>query len=214
MINIKDQEELFRLIADFLEKDITTIAIGGTAMMFSGYKTATKDIDLVFKNSKDRNTFIVAIEQLGYKQKSLVQVYDEKRAKFGNRPVIYSRGEERFDLFVKNVFGFPLEFDQKKIIQRHDFVGKKEIIIYVLPKEYLILLKVLTERERDYEDIETIVKIEKNIDWDFIVDEAINYRKKIPWILIDLEEKLQRLKKIAFIKEKYFKKIYEAEKKL
>ena len=52
MINTKDQEHLFKLIADYLDKDITCIAIGGTAMMFAGYKTATKDIDLVFASEQ------------------------------------------------------------------------------------------------------------------------------------------------------------------
>ena len=49
MINTQDQEELFRLIAEYLEKDISCTAIGGTAMMFSGYKNTTKDIDIIFR---------------------------------------------------------------------------------------------------------------------------------------------------------------------
>jgi len=52
MINTKDQEDLFRLITDYLQKDITCMAIGGTAMMFSGYKAATKDIDLALREKK------------------------------------------------------------------------------------------------------------------------------------------------------------------
>lgn len=214
MINTKDQEELFRLIADYLQKDITCTAIGGTAMMFAGYKTTTKDIDLIFKNDKDRKFFIKAIESLGFKEKSIKFIYDEKRQKIKNKPLIFSRGEERFDLFVKNVFGFEVEFNQEMIWQRHDFIGKKELIIFVLPKEYLILLKVITNRERDYEDVETIVKTEKDINWDMIIDEAVKQKKKIPWILIDLEEKMKMLQKITFIKQKYFKKIYQAEERI
>jgi len=211
MISTKDQEELFRLIADYLEKDIMCAGIGGTAMMFQGYKTTTKDIDLVFKSQQDREIFIKAIEKLGYTQKSLKFVYDEKRLKNKNKPLLYSRGEERFDLFLKDVFGFEIEFDN--ILQRHDFIGKKELIILTLPKEYLILLKSITNREKDYEDIETIIKIEQNIDWNLITEEAIKKRKNNPWILRDLEEKMQKLKKITFIKKEYFDKIYKAEEK-
>ena len=75
MINIQDQEELFRLIADYLEEDIECIAIGGTAMMMHGYKTTTKDIDLILKDNKSREIFIKAIEKLGYTQKSLKLLY-------------------------------------------------------------------------------------------------------------------------------------------
>ena len=211
MINTHDQEELFKLIAEYIEQDIECIAIGGTAMMFQGYKTTTKDIDLVFKNEKDRNIFIKAIEKLGYTQKSLKLVYDLKRTKDQDKPLMYSRGEERFDLFVKNVFGF--EIDIQKFIQRHDFIGKKELIIFTLSKEYLILLKSITNREKDYEDIETIIKIEPDINWNIIIEEAIKKRKNKQWILYNLEEKMQKLKKIAFIKKEYFDKIYKAEEK-
>ena len=211
MINTRDQEELFKLIADYLEEDIECVAIGGTAMMFQGNKTTTKDIDLVFKNDKERAIFIEAIEKLGYTQKSLKFIYDEKRLKNKNKPLLYSRGDERFDLFAKDVFGF--EIETEKFVQRNDFIGKKELIIFTLSKEYLILLKAITSREKDYEDIENIVKIEKNIDWNSIIDAAIQKRKQITWILHDLEETMQKLKKITFIKKEHFDKIYAAEEK-
>ena len=211
MINIEDQESLFKLIADYLEKDITCIAIGGAAMMFHGYKTATKDIDLVFNNAADRGVFIKAIKSLGYSQKSMKLIYDEKMHQAKDKPLIYSRGEERFDLFVKSVFGIEVSFES--IMQRHDYIGKKELIILTLSKELIILLKSATSRERDYEDIETIAKIEKNIGWNFIISEAIRIKKDNPWILIDLEEKMQKLSRFIFIKKELFDKIYNAEKR-
>ncbi|MBI3033847.1 hypothetical protein HYY72_01700 [Candidatus Woesearchaeota archaeon] len=210
MINTGDQDDLFRLIADYLDEDMECVAIGGTAMMFHGYKATTKDIDLVLKNSKDRRIFTSAIEKLGYSQKSLKQLYEEKKLKSRNKPLIYSRGEERFDLFVGDVFGFGIEFD--KFVQRHDYMGKKELTIFTAPKELLILLKSATNREKDYEDIETIVKTEKNIDWNGIVNEAIKKRKKSRWILIDLEENLQKLKKTTLIRKEIFDRIYKSEK--
>ena len=201
MINTYDQNSLFRLIADYIDKDIDCIAIGGTAMMFLGYKNTTKDIDLVFKNKGDREVFTKAIERLGYSQKSTRFIYDRKKIQNKNKPIIYTRGEERFDIFVGDVFGFSLDFESEYLTQRHDFIGKKELIVYVLDKEHILLLKSITNRERDIEDIETIVKIEPSINWTKIIDLAIKQRKNNPWILIDLEEKMQKLKKIAFIKK-------------
>jgi len=211
MINIEDQEALLKLVAEYLDEDIECVAIGGTAMMFEGYKTATKDIDLVFSSLEDRNIFIKAIEKLGYSQKSLKLVYDLKRLQKKNVPLLYSRGDERFDLFVKDVFGFDIDF--KKFIQKHEYIGRKELIIYTVNKELLILLKAITNREKDYEDIETILSKEKNVDWGNIVDEAILRRNKISWILIDLEEKMLQLKKKTLIKKEYFDRIYKAEAK-
>ena len=180
-------------------------------MMFHGYKATTKDIDLVFKSAKDRNVFIKAVEKLGYSQRSLKQVYEGERLKSENKPLLYSRGEERFDLFVTDVFGFEIDFE--KFVQRHDYIGEKELTIFTAPKELLIILKSITNREKDYEDIETIVKLGKNVDWKAILDIAISKRKQMPWILIDLEEKMNLLKKTVLIKKENFDRIYEAQSK-
>ncbi len=213
MINVKDQEELFTLVADYLEKDISCFAIGGTAMMFAGYKTTTKDIDLVFETEEDMSAFIRAIEQLGYVEKSLQGIYDTKRLNSEGKPLMFTRGDERFDLFVKTVFGYELDFHLDSVVVREDFIGKSELIINVLSKEELILLKSITNREKDFEDIETILSLEKSIDWNYIVDRAIGQRKNNSWLLIDLEETLQRLRKIVFLKEELFTRIYSAEEK-
>jgi hypothetical protein len=211
MINVQDQEQLFRLISDYIKKDLECLAIGGTAMMFYGYKAATKDIDLVFKTAQDRQIFIEAIKELGYGSISMRNIYDDKRVNVSSRPLLFSRGEERFDLFTETVFGFKPDLSAKMAVQRHDFLGRHEIILYLPAKEQLILLKAITGRPTDLEDIEAIVKSEKVIDWDIIVREAIRQKKSLPWILIDLEETLQKLKKITFIKKRYFDMLFKAQ---
>ncbi len=207
MINTKDQKALFELIAKYLQKNITCIAIGGTAMMFSNYKAATKDIDLVFKNEEDTKEFVKAIKKLGYEQRSLKGVYDEKRQKAKSKPQMYTRGQERFDLFTKNVFGYELDFSQENIMQRNDFIEKQQLIIHILPPEDLVLLKAITNRPADFEDINTILKYEK-IDWKNIVKKAIRQKQNNPWILHDLEKTLQELKKQHFIKQEILELIY------
>ena len=209
MIGVEDKEQLFRLIADYIEKDVECVAIGGTAMMFLGYKATTKDIDLVFKNKKDREVFCSAIEKLGYLRKSARFVYEAKKLNQRTMPLLYSRSDERFDLFAMDVFGYKLNFDN--FLQRHDYIGKRELIIFTAPKEELVILKAVTNRDKDYEDIEIIAKTE-NPDWGRIVDMAIARREQMPWILIDLEEKMQKLKKVTFIKKEVFEKLYKAER--
>lgn len=206
MINTKDQEELFRLIADHLTQSIECLAIGGTAMMFAQYKTTTKDIDLVFKSTADREEFIRAIEQLGYRRRGLGTIYTPPRKEHESKPLMYTRGEERFDLFVKDVFGYKPPFE---IAQRNDFIGKKELTLLIPPAEELILLKAITRREKDLEDIETILEFER-VNWQRIVDRAIEQKAGNEWILIDLEETLQELKKKHFIKQAVFDKLYNA----
>ncbi|MFH1589720.1 MAG: nucleotidyltransferase [archaeon] len=215
MINTKDQEELFELVSKYLEADIECYALGGTAMMFYGYKNTTKDIDLLFQTTKEINTFIKAIKQLGYKERSIKGIYPEKRLKLKSKPIMFTRGDERFDLFLNNIFGFNInENIKERCYSRQDFIGTKELIIKILSKEDIILLKAITGREKDFEDIQTIIEQDKDINWDVIIDEAIIQRKHKEWILIDLEETMKQLKKITFLPSKLFKKIYAAEEKM
>lgn len=209
MINKEDQDILFKLIADKSKIDMSCMAVGGTAMMFQNYKGLTKDIDLIFFNEKERDEFIRIIKEIGYEQKSIVKIYSEKKAKDPDKPLLFSRGDERIDIFLRNIFG--IIFDEKakdNIVERRDFIGNKEFRLYVPPIEYIVLLKAITNREKDYEDIISILKIEKNIDWDLITDIAISQRKNKEWVIIDIEETMKKLKKEFFIPEKYFKKLY------
>ncbi len=211
MINTEDQDQLFTLIANYLKTNIRCVAIGGTAMMFLGYKNTTKDIDLVFDTNDDKNTFVKAIQELGYKKQSLADIYDKKRQALKEKPEMYTRGDERFDLFVHTIFGFQLTTNDE-FIERRDYISKNELIIQLPNKETLILLKAITRRPKDHEDIETILRIEKNINWEEIIRAAIQQKKNNPWILIDLEETVQKLKAITFIPKKYFEMIYKAQK--
>src|SRR3989344_2379422 len=86
MITIDQQQRLLFNVARRLKEKITAYAVGGTAMMFHGFKDATLDIDIVFENEKDRNTFKEAIKSLGYLEMNAIKVYGVKR----NTPEMFS----------------------------------------------------------------------------------------------------------------------------
>ena len=82
----------------------------------------------------------------------------------------------------------------------------------MLSKEYIVQLKSITERERDFEDILTIIRKEKNFDWQYIINEVIwQYRHGDSWALLDTEKMLKELKKYIFVEEKYLKRLYAAQ---
>lgn len=210
MINAEDQESLFRLVSRYLKKDIVCWAFGGTAMIFYGYKTFTKDIDLLFETEEDKEEFIKAIKELGYEKKSLFNIYIEEKSKDKNAPLMFSRGDERFDLFVRKIFRTGLsEKMKKRFYARHDFAENKSLVVFVVSKEDIILLKAVTEREKDFEDILQICTTEKSINWDIIIEEAVEqYKKGDKFILMDIEETMKKLKKYIFIKKEYFDRLY------
>src|SRR3989338_6460233 len=99
MINVERQQKLLLNVARRINKKMNVYAIGGTAMMFLGFKDTTLDIDLVFENKKDRDIFKEAVKSLGYLEMDAIKVYGAKR----NAPEMFKLDDERFDLFVVEV---------------------------------------------------------------------------------------------------------------
>lgn len=214
MINQKDQQDLFKLISANIKQDTECYALGGTAMMFYGYKDETKDVDLIFEQEEKRDMFIDALKQLGYSETSPITIYIAEKLKDQNKPLMFKRGDSRFDLFVKKIFQTTLSPRMKEnVFAVHQFKTKHTFTVKVLKTEFIVLLKAVTERDRDFEDILSIVKKDKNFDWNYFLDEVLwQTEHGDGWILLDVEKTMQELKKYIFIEEKWFKKLYQKEK--
>lgn len=170
MINIKEQQDLLLSIAKKLKKEITVYAVGGTAMMFHAIKDATKDIDIVFENEKDREMFKEAAESLGYKKYNSIVVYGAEKE---NLPLMLSRGKgdaERFDLFNYHVISFFFS-DKMKKRARNIFEFGDKLVLRIADVHDLILMKCATDRQKDAEDVRTIIETQK-IDWNVVIEEA------------------------------------------
>lgn len=210
MITKEDQDELFQLIAQHLKKDVRCYAFGGNAMMYYGYKTTTKDIDILFEGIDDKKAFVEAISSLNYQKMSLKTIYPERLEKDPKKPEMYTRGDERFDLFVGNIFRTVFsKAMRERIWGRYNFQGKYTLTVFVLGKEDILFLKGITHRDKDFEDIKVIVEKEKKLNWDAIIQETLEqYQQGNEWALLDLEETLEKLKEITLIKQEYFDRLY------
>jgi len=168
MISTKDQQSLLISVSSKLTKKITAFAIGGTAMMFWGFKDTTLDIDLVFQNMGDRKEFIAAARTLDYNFMDPCKVYGTK----DNQPIILERVTERFDLFLDNVIHFKFSQDMIKRAEKTYEFGNNLIVKIADPHD-IILMKCSTDRVKDREDIKNIIEIMgSDLDWRIIVKEA------------------------------------------
>lgn len=181
-------------------------------MMFYGYKDETKDIDLLFEKEEDRAEFIRVIEELGFSETSPRNIYVPEKLRDRHKPLMYSKFLTRFDLFIKKIFRTAISPKMREEVYAvHDFAQKRRLRVNVLRKEFIVLLKAVTERDKDFEDILTIVKKEKNFDWQLLIDEAIWQRQHgDSWIIPDVEKMLQELKKYVFMEQGYFRQLHEA----
>ena len=166
MITIDQQQRLLLNVTRRLTKKITVYAIGGTAMMFLGFKDATLDIDLVFENEKDRTVFKEAVKSLGYLEMDAIKVYGVKR----NAPDMFKLNDERFDLFVVEVIDFIFSDSmRKRADQIHQLEDK--LILKIANPHDIIVMKCATDRIEDKDDARRISNSTKS-DWDIIVEEA------------------------------------------
>jgi len=214
MVTYDDQIDLFRLISKNLKRDVECYAFGGTAMLFYGYKDDTKDIDLVFENKDEIDEFIDVVKNLGFEWTTPTGIYIPEKLKDKNKPLMFKRGEIRFDLFSKKIFRTNISEKMKEdLFAIHEFREKYVLKIKVLRKEHLVLLKSITERQNDFDDIKNILLKEKNFDWQYLIDEAIwQHENGDDWILLDIEKTMQQLKKDFFIEEKFFEQLYKIQK--
>ena len=210
MITHPDQLQLFSIIARNLKSDVTAYAFGGTAMMFYGYKGETKDVDLFFEDEIQRSKFIKAIELLGYSEFSPIKIYIAEKLRDPHRPKMFKRDDERFDLFVKKIFKTVLSQHMKDDVYAvQEFKENKTLTLKVFRTEIIVMLKSVTERTNDFDDIRTIIEKDKNFNWDYFLDEVVWQAKNgDSWVALDSEKMMKELKKYVFVPEKYFKRLY------
>ncbi len=211
MLNYTNQDNLLKLLSKQLNQNITCYAFGGNAMMYYGYKDETKDVDLLFETVDQRAEFIRILHNLGYSETSAVKIYVPEKLKDPHLPIMLKRDESRFDLFVKKIFQTNLSPNMKEdIFAIHEYKDKYTLTVKVLRKEQLVILKAVTDRVNDFEDIKQIISKDTHFDWNYLTDEVLwQTAHGDGWVLLDMEETMQQLKKYIFIEEKWFKKLYK-----
>lgn len=170
MINVNAQEALFNEIGRALPKKLSVYCIGGTAMMLRGLKGETQDIDIVFDKESDRDIFIETLKKLKFREdeKRVIETYGLKK----NTPSILrlESGDFIFDLFLNKIISSVFSDGiKKRANQTHEFGGN--LVIKVADPSDILIIKSVTGRIKDNEDIISIIKNNK-LNWDIILEEA------------------------------------------
>lgn len=171
MINFDEQLEYFKLIGNTLTTRVVCYVLGGSAMMFYGAKTETKDVDLVFLEEEGLEEVKQVLYDSGFDEKQkLVQVF-RRYEKARNTPVMMEGKNTRFDLFLREVITFKMS---PTIIERakecHEFGN---LMMYLLSPEDIFLLKSATERDKDLVDALSLLQKFK-LDWKIILGESVH----------------------------------------
>ncbi|MBI4170178.1 MAG: nucleotidyltransferase [Candidatus Aenigmarchaeota archaeon] len=186
MIGIEEQIDLLKLIGTEMKKQTECVIIGGSAMLFYGLKSATKDVDIVFFSESDRKAFIRTAEDIGFGQINRIGDYK------AGTPVIMERKNARMDLFINEIVSFRLSPGiMSRIKEKHEF-GK--LTADIISPEDIILLKCATDRAGDRKDASDLIA-KFPINWDSIINESAwqtqNGKKVFSVFLFDFLEELK-----------------------
>ncbi|VVB59869.1 Uncharacterised protein [uncultured archaeon] len=167
--NTKELDALFGEIGKKLSKKVTLYVFGGAALMFSGLKDATKDIDVVLETREELGTFVNTLKKLGFESRPLTEEYKNLEP-----AGIYNRQNDRFDVFLKIICG-KLSLS-KNMIARSKIKGTySNLVVSMLSSEDIFLLKSVFSRAGDYEDCVALFKT--GINWNTIYDEITDQSK-------------------------------------
>ena len=175
-------ERILKDIGRALSKDAKVFLIGGGAMVLKGYKGTTVDVDLIALSDEDFNELNSTLIELGFR-------------KHKGKWWIFERPDIRIDLYNKRI---PNSFTiTKSAIKRAKAKKYGRLTVYIPADEDIFLMKAVSSRPKDMEDLEILLR-RGDISWrDFIkevetqdseLEEPISH--KVLWAIQELEDKL------------------------
>ena len=179
-------EEILIFIADKLAKTTTIYVFGGAVMVYRKMKPATKDIDILFEKNSDYHDFIAAAKECGFVTTSIPTDYKQF---FLSAMLQNHHTNWRLDLFLRKVCGkFEFNDDVKKRAILFKVISN--LHIYFISLEDIMLMKALTERERDLDDIRVILgALDFKLALEALEHQKMEYKREILERLLEFEEK-------------------------
>jgi hypothetical protein len=160
--------EQLRRVSDEIVGKTTIYVAGGTVMAIENLKEGTKDIDVVVESAEDLRRLKKALTDSGYSNptQSLEVAYKKMRA----QTILENKDRFRWDIFERVIARkFQLSPGMKTRAREHPLSNEK-VAIKLLSMEDVFLMKSVTEREGDLEDMAKIAQ--KGVNWDIIVTEC------------------------------------------
>jgi hypothetical protein len=182
---------ILRKVGNICPRRFPVYLIGGGAMALRGEKDATRDLDLVLESQDDADDIKKAFERFGFTVDA--RRPDECRA-LVDAAILSKQAGLRADIFVGKVCD-KLRFSEgmKKRAVLVDKLGK--ITLFMCSREDIFLLKSVTERTRDLDDMMSLFRrgLERNVimrECD-LQSELAGFRESRIWeafLLVKLEE--------------------------
>lgn len=165
-------KELMRLDG-VLNEELSIYLLGGAVMAIEGLKPGTKDIDVILEDERSHRILVSSLEKCSYyllQPQDLSSPYNELSA-----TAMQNLEGFRWEIFVEFVAKKMALTNTIKFRAGEIFSGGK-LTVYRLSNEDMFLMKGMTERDRDLEDMALIART--GIDYKLVLDECMGQSEK------------------------------------
>ena len=184
--------KLFEEIGEQLEKPVKAYLFGGENMRKKGIKPRTKDCDIIVTDGDEGNALVACLEQIGYRSLNKLH-FTEDDNRIDPFDILEHPARSRIDLFKTRIARKLLL--SENMIKRSTVEEFGKLILHSICNEDLFLLKAVTLREGDIQDLGLIVQA-GNFDWKIVWKELLrqehdtktNFSSSILESLDDLHE--------------------------
>ncbi len=184
---------VLRKLGEKLSTTVHAYLFGGANLLLRGLKKATKDLDVVVEDKGDFSKLRGALLASGFKPLGEKELTPSDR-KLNPSGIYVAEGSPRFDLFTKVICNALFLTDEMK--SRAETMAFGKLVLHLLSLEDVFLLKSITEREGDLEDMATIIRRGGDLRWDeilktYLTEEEV-IKKHFCFTMLDNIELLQR----------------------
>lgn len=159
-------EATLRELGRRLDSTVHAYLFGGANLLLRGLKKATKDLDLVVETKEDFSKLRDALLSLNFRSLKGNEMTPSDK-KLNPSGIYVAENLPRFDLFTKTICNaFSLIGEIKERVKAMVF-GK--LVLHLLSLEDVLLLKSITDREGDLEDMGTIVRLGGDLNWNEVL---------------------------------------------
>lgn len=185
--------EVLRELGSRLDSEVHAYLFGGANLLLRGLKKATRDLDLVVGREEDFLRVRDALLRMGFEPLARERLAPADR-KLNPGDIYVSEGRPRIDLFTGVICG-ALSLTEGMRRRAETMVFGK-LVLHLLSLEDVFLLKSITEREGDLEDMAAILR-HGELRWDemletYFEEERVMRRHLCFTLLDNLELLLQR----------------------
>jgi hypothetical protein len=185
----KELLERIERIGNALPEKASVYMIGGCAMSLRGEKEATKDVDWIVDSAVEMRLLAKTLKAMGFFE---AVALPKEYVNLGTAAVLKDNEGFQCDLFLKKVCNaLSLSEGMKKRAKLYGEFGN--LSVYLISGEDIFLFKGITERERDLEDMLTILR--RGLDYKIVLDECAKQRDGSSIWEAFLAEKLSEIEK-------------------